>query len=76
MAGIGTIERPLGRQGFKSAEEAREDAQRHLYGIEYAILRRTMPDVLSQEGDFAWVTPIAYADRLVARGVAEKVQAG
>lgn len=65
--------KPIGAQGFETPEKAKEDAISSFRGIDFYILKRKNNDLVSEEGDFAWVAPISYAENLIKSGVAERI---
>jgi hypothetical protein len=59
-----SADRPFGRQGFDTVEDARLDAIHHDYGDAVIVKRAPTVEFLRTEGDFAWISSIAYAERL------------
>lgn len=66
--------KPIGIQGFNTAEEAKDSANISVYGIDFWILKRLAKNNPNPfEGDYSWVAPIEYAEKLIKSGVAERV---
>ena len=64
--------RPIGMQGFNSKQEAIDNANSSLVGVEYRVLKRTHREPMERD-DYAWVWPVEYAEKLIADGLAVDV---